>query len=104
MFEHRQTYILVLPEHQNKGYGTAVIDDIKNGILPYEFDTIEVSVDKTNTAPIRLFEKCGFVCVSKEEELLNFVYECRKKVAPGTENTGLRMFFERITDSKPRKA
>lgn len=66
--------ILVFPEHQNKGYGTAVIRDIKNGVLPYAFNKIEVSIDKTNTASIRLFEKCGFVCVSQEGELLNLVF------------------------------
>lgn len=69
--------VLVFPEHQNKGYGTAAIKDIKSGVLPCTFDRIEVSVATDNTASIRLFEKCGFVCVSQKEDLLNYVYECR---------------------------
>ena len=69
--------ILIFPEHQNKGYGTAVIRDIKSGVLPCKFDRIKVSIATDNTASIRLFEKCGFVCVSQEEDLLNYVYDCR---------------------------
>ena len=69
--------VLVFPEHQNKGYGTAVIRDVKSGVLPHKFNRIEISVATDNTASIRLFEKCGFVCVSQKEDLLNYVYDCR---------------------------
>ena len=63
--------------HQNKGYGTAAIRDIKSGVLPCKFDRIKVSIATDNTASIRLFEKSGFVCKSQDDGLLNFVYDCR---------------------------
>lgn len=69
--------ILIFPEHQNKGYGTAAIRDIKSGVLPCTFDRIEVSIATDNTDSIKLFEKCGFICVSQAENLLNYVYDCR---------------------------
>ena len=67
--------ILVVPKHQKKGYGTAILKDIQARALPVEFDTIEASVDERNRASIRLFEKMGFVPVSKEDELISYVYK-----------------------------
>ncbi|MBQ9121612.1 MAG: GNAT family N-acetyltransferase [Clostridia bacterium] len=66
--------IMVFPEHQQKGVGTTILRDVQSGILPLPFDRIEVSIDETNLASIKLFEKAGFRFVSKEDELLNYVY------------------------------
>lgn len=67
--------IIVMPAHQRKGIATSVLGDIQSNKLPLEFDQIEVSIDSANTASIKLFEKMNFHCVSKEENLLNYVYK-----------------------------
>lgn len=66
--------LLVFPEFQNNGYGTKIIKDIINGVLPLDFDTIEVSIDKTNLPSLRLFEKVGFVKASVDGGLINYTY------------------------------
>ena len=71
--------IMVVPGQQRKGTATVVLGDILAGKLVCGFDRIEVSIDESNSASICLFEKLGFVCVSKEEELLNYVYEINQK-------------------------
>lgn len=67
--------ILILPEFQKKGFATRVIRDIQNDIFALGYKRIEISIDESNIASIKLFENAGFVFVSKEDELLNFVYE-----------------------------
>lgn len=67
--------ILILPEFQKKGFATRVIRDIQNDIFALGYKRIEISIDESNIASIKLFENAGFVLVSKEDELLNFVYE-----------------------------
>ena len=69
--------IMVIPEHQGKGIATTVLRDIRAGNLVSGFDKIEVSIDESNAVSIRLFEKMGFVYVSKEDELINYVYEVK---------------------------
>ncbi len=69
--------IMVIPEHQGKGIATMVLRDIQAGNLVSGFDKIEVSIDESNVASIRLFEKMGFSYVSKEDELINYVYEVK---------------------------
>ncbi len=66
--------IVVVPQYQNKGIGTNILRKIQGGSLPITFDRIEVSIDENNTASKRLFEKMGFVFVSKEDELENYLY------------------------------
>ena len=68
-------YIMVMTAHQRKGIATSVLRDIQCDKLPLEFDQIEVSIDSANTASIKLFEKMNFQYVSKEEELLNYIYK-----------------------------
>ncbi len=70
--------ILVFPEFQRMGLGTIIIEDIQNNILGPDYDRIEISIDETNTASLRLFENTGFIRVSKEDELINYVYQRRK--------------------------
>lgn len=33
-----------------------------------------ISIDERNTASLRLFESVGFIRISKEDELINFIY------------------------------
>ena len=66
--------IMVFPEHRRKGLATNILKDIKSDKLPLDFDRIEVAVDESNTASIKLFEKMNFEFVSKQDELLNYVF------------------------------
>ena len=66
--------LVVLPQDQRKGIGTQILKDILRGALPIAFDRIEVSIDESNTASRKLFQKMGFSFLSKEEELENYVY------------------------------
>lgn len=67
--------ILIFPEFQRMGFATRVIKDIQNDIFGHNYDRIEISIDESNIASLKLFENAGFTFVSKEDELLNFVYE-----------------------------
>lgn len=66
--------IMVIPACQRKGLATTILKDIQSGKLPLDFDKIEVAIDELNTASIKLFEKMNFEFVSKEDELLNYVF------------------------------
>lgn len=66
--------LLVIPDFQNQGIGTAILTDIKNGVLPIEFEKISVSIDEDNFASLQLFKKAGFLQTSKEDELIDFIY------------------------------
>lgn len=66
--------ILVFPEHQKKGIGTAVVKDVQNDVFGLGFKRIEVSVDVSNHASLKLFEKYGFEETSRDGELLNLMY------------------------------
>lgn len=70
--------ILVFPKFQRMGLGTTIIKDIQNNILGLDYDRIEISIDETNTASLRLFENAGFIRISKDDELINYVYQRRK--------------------------
>ena len=67
--------ILVFPEYQNQKIGTSIIKDIQDKKLPIDFERIEVSIDETNVASIRLFEKMSFKLFAKEKELFTYVYQ-----------------------------
>ena len=67
--------ILIFPEFQRMGFATNVIKDIQNDIFGLNCERIEISIDKSNIASIKLFENAGFTFLSKEDELLNYVYE-----------------------------
>lgn len=66
--------VMVFPKYQKKGFGTIILRDIQAGKLPLAFDKIEVSIDESNIASIKLFEKMKFCYVSKDDELLTYVY------------------------------
>lgn len=71
--------VMVIPKYQRKGIATIVLGDIQSGNLISGFDRIEVAIDENNVASICLFEKMGFDFVSKEDELLNYVYEVKRE-------------------------
>ena len=66
--------ILIFPEYQRMGFATSVVSDIQNDTFGLNFKRIEIAIDESNTASIKLFERAGFSFVSKEDELLNYVY------------------------------
>ena len=66
--------VVVFPEHQKQGIATTILKDIQAGKLELDFDKIQVSIDSKNTASIQLFESAEFVCVGKDEELLDYEY------------------------------
>ena len=67
--------ILVFPKFQRAGLGTKIVKDIKDDVFELGYKIIEISIDETNFASLRLFENAGFVFTSKENELMNFVYK-----------------------------
>lgn len=67
--------IMVIPTYQRKGVATTILNDIQSGTLLLDFDKIEVSIDKSNAASIKLFEKMNFKFVSVENELLNYAWQ-----------------------------
>ena len=66
--------VMVIPNYRRNGIATQILSDIQSGVLPLCFDKIEVAIDKTNTASIRLFEKMNFTYISTEDELLKYIY------------------------------
>lgn len=66
--------VVVFPEYQKKGIATKILKDIQNGKLDIDFNKIHVSIDEKNIASIKLFEDAGFVCIAKDEELLDYLY------------------------------
>ena len=70
--------IMVIPQYQRQGIATEIVRDIQCGNLAFDFDTIEVAIDESNVASIGLFEKMGFSRVSKEDELITYVYHASR--------------------------
>ena len=67
--------ILIFPKFQRKGFATKVIEDIQNDIFKLNYNKIEISIDETNSASLKLFENAGFTRTSKDDELINLVYQ-----------------------------
>ncbi len=67
--------ILVFPEYQNQKIGSSIIKDIQDRKLAIDFERIEISIDETNIASIRLFEKMNFKLFAKEKELFTYIYQ-----------------------------
>ena len=66
--------VVVFPEYQKSGIATKIIKDIQEGKLGVDFDKILVSIDENNIASLKLFENAGFICIAKDEELLEYEY------------------------------
>ena len=67
--------IVVFPKFQNKGNGSKIIKDVQNNIFRLEYNKIEVAIDKGNIPSLKLFKKQEFVPVSKDGNLLNYIYK-----------------------------
>ena len=67
--------ILIFPKFQRKGFATKVIKDIQNDIFKLNYNRIEISIDETNSASLKLFENAGFIRMSKDDELINLAYQ-----------------------------
>ena len=67
--------ILIVPEFQRIGIGSKVIRDIQNDIFEFGYQKIKISIDEKNIASIKLFEKSNFKALSKEDELIHYIYE-----------------------------
>ena len=72
--------ILVFPEFQRMGLGTRIVKDIQNDVLGLDYVRIEISIDESNIASLKLFENAGFIRTSKEDELINFAYSSKNQV------------------------
>ncbi len=66
--------IVVFPAYQKMGIASEILRDIQSGILVSDFRNIHVSIDERNIASRKLFEKAGFVCVGRDDELLEYEY------------------------------
>ena len=67
--------ILIFPKFQRRGFATKVIEDIQDDIFKLYYNRIEISIDETNSASLKLFENAGFTRTSKDDELINLVYQ-----------------------------
>ena len=67
--------ILIFPKFQRNGFATKVIKDIQNDIFKLNYNKIEISIDETNGASLKLFENAGFTRISKDDELINLAYQ-----------------------------
>ena len=67
--------VLILPEYQKMGFATRVLADIQNDVFCLKYRRIEIAIDESNVASIKLFENAGFIFISKEDSLLNYAYE-----------------------------
>ena len=66
--------VVVFPKYQSQGIATIIVKDIQAGKLELDFLKIQVSIDEKNIASLKLFESVGFICVNKDEELLEYEY------------------------------
>ena len=69
--------IMIFPQFQRMGVATKVIKDIQNDIFKLDYEKIEISIDNSNVASIKLFENAGFTQISRKDELINFAYQRR---------------------------
>lgn len=66
--------LVVFPEHQRMGLGATILKAIQKGDLDLSFDKIHASIELQNFASRRLFEKSGFDCIAKGNDLLEYEY------------------------------
>ena len=67
--------IAVFPEHQRHGIASRILRDIQDELVLDGFRRIEVSIEESNAASRRLFEKMGYVPASKEDALILYTYQ-----------------------------
>lgn len=62
--------ILVFPGQQRKGLGIQIVRDVQRNMFALGCGRIEVTIDESNIASLRLFEGAGFVRTAQEDELI----------------------------------
>lgn len=67
--------LLVIPEYQNLGIASRILEDVKSGVLISGFSEIRVSVERENVPSLHLFEKAGFVLRGEEDGQLDYIYD-----------------------------
>lgn len=58
--------LYVLPQTQSKGYGRALIDEIKKRLLAAGEHTLDLNVNRNNPA-LLFYQKCGFELTGEED-------------------------------------
>lgn len=58
--------LYVVPEKQEKGYGKALIDEIKRRLQPEDIHALDLNVNRMNTARV-FYEKKGFRIIREED-------------------------------------
>jgi len=66
--------LLVIPEYQNRGIASRILEDVKSGVPISGYSEIRVSVERENAPSLHLFEKAGFTLTGEEDELLDYSY------------------------------
>lgn len=67
--------IFIVPQYQNKGFASAVLQDIIDNKFNFCFKKIQVSIDKDNVYSRNLFENKGFVACGADNELIDYIYK-----------------------------
>ena len=69
-------YIIPHEKHKHtnfdKTYSLAVL--FQDDIFGLNYERIKISIDERNIESLKLFKSTGFIRVSTENELINFVY------------------------------
>lgn len=58
--------LYVLPENQGKGYGQALIEEVKIRAINLDADALELNVNRQNPA-IKFYERIGFIKIREED-------------------------------------
>jgi ribosomal protein S18 acetylase RimI-like enzyme len=66
--------IEVHPAYHRQGIGEGILEAVQKGRLQPDFEQIKVSIDVSNIPSRRLFEKMGFIEISQEDELIDYLY------------------------------
>lgn len=56
--------LFVIAEERNKGYGTAMVNQVKERILEEGYEALSIDVVPRNTDAIRLYQRLGFDALS----------------------------------------
>ncbi len=58
--------IYILPQHQGKGYGVQLIDEIKRRLIAQKITILDLNVNRYNRAK-NFYEKLGFKVIAEED-------------------------------------
>ncbi|HEY9487655.1 MAG TPA: GNAT family N-acetyltransferase [Chryseosolibacter sp.] len=63
---HKLHKLYVLPDNQKKGYGQALIREVKHRLLAKDVHTLDLNVNRFNSA-LHFYEKTGFKRIREED-------------------------------------